>query len=66
MDNNKYIYSVALKDGSIINYEKDYTFDLDINEFNDERKKFIKLGNNIILKDSIISVEAVKDGEEED
>lgn len=66
MNNDKYIYSVILKDGSVINYTKDYTFDLDINEFNDDRNKFIKLGNNILLKDAILRVEAVKNGEEED
>lgn len=65
MNNDKYIYSIILKDGSIINYTSNYTFDLDIKEFNEDRDKFIKLGNNIILKDAILRVEAVKDGEED-
>ena len=66
MNNNKYIHSVILKYGSVINYTNDYTFDLDVKEFNDDRNKFIRLGNNVIFKDAILRVEAVKDGEEED
>lgn len=59
----EYTIKVTMQDGSYIKFkEKGYEFSRrsHVEELNDSRFVFIKFGDNVIRKDTIVKVETVK------